>query len=79
MGRFVLGRPPFSVEEEVAFFESEGIDWLVVKNAGGLRSRSKLDAARQLGLPVVMQKRPKRPNVSVVWTVAECMAWLDAL
>ncbi|MDG1999470.1 MAG: cobalt-precorrin-6A reductase [Amylibacter sp.] len=79
MGQFVLGRPPFSVEEEVAFFEAEGIDWLVVKNAGGLRSRSKLDAARQLGLPVVMQKRPKRPNVSVVWTVAECMAWLDAL
>jgi precorrin-6A/cobalt-precorrin-6A reductase len=79
MGRFVLGRPPFSVEEEVAFFEAEGIDWLVVKNAGGLRSRSKLDAARQLGLPVVMQKRPKRPHASVVWTVAGCIAWLEAL
>lgn len=78
-GRFVVGRPPFSIEEEVAFFESEGIDWLVVKNAGGTRSRSKLDAARQLGLPVVMQKRPKRPEAAVVWTVDECVAWLDAL
>lgn len=78
-GRFVVGRPPFSVQEEVAFFKAEGIDWLVVKNAGGTRSRSKLDAARQLGLPVVMQKRPKRPEATVVWTVADCAAWLDAL
>ena len=77
-GRFVVGRPPFSVEEEVAFFETEGVDWLVVKNAGGVRSRSKLDAARQLGLPVVMQKRPKRPDGPVVWSVAACVDWLEA-
>ncbi len=78
-GRFVVGRPPFSIEEEVAFFEAEGIEWLVVKNAGGTRSRSKLDAARQLGLPVVMQKRPKRPEADVVWSVEDCAAWLDRL
>lgn len=78
-GEFVVGRPPFSIEEEVAFFTAEGIEWLVVKNAGGTRSRSKLDAARQLGLPVVMQKRPMRPNAEVVWTVDACTAWLDAL
>jgi precorrin-6A/cobalt-precorrin-6A reductase len=75
-GRFIVGRPPFSIDEEVAFFKAEGIDWLVVKNAGGTRSRSKLDAARQLGLPVVMQKRPKRPEATVVWSVQDCMAWL---
>ncbi len=75
-GRFVVGRPPFSIEEEVAFFKAEGIEWLVVKNAGGTRSRSKLDAARQLGLPVVMQKRPKRPEAAVVWSVKDCVAWL---
>lgn len=76
-GRFVVGRPPFSIDEEVAFFRAEGIEWLVVKNAGGARSHSKLDAARLLGLPVVMQKRPKRPDADVVWTVAQCAAWLD--
>ncbi len=77
-GKFVVGRPPFSVEEEVSFFKREKIDWLVVKNAGGERSRSKLDAARLLGLPVVMQKRPKRPGGVVVWSVKDCVAWLDA-
>ncbi|MDB9857724.1 cobalt-precorrin-6A reductase [Amylibacter sp.] len=77
-GEFVIGRPPFSVEEEVVFFKRENIEWLVVKNAGGERSRSKLDAARMLRLPVVMQKRPKRPESKVVWSVEDCLAWLDA-
>lgn len=78
-GQFVLGRPPFSLEEEVALFKAERVDWLVVKNAGGKRSRSKLDAAQQLGIPVLMLKRPKRPEGAVVWTVSDCIAWLNAL
>ena len=77
-GRFVVGRPPFSIAEEVAFFQAESVEWLVVKNAGGARSRSKLDAARQLGLPVVMQRRPAVPDVPFVETVAACVAWLGA-
>lgn len=83
-GRFVVGRPPFSIAEEVTFFQAKSVDWLVVKNAGGARSRSKLDAARQLGLPVVMQRRPSLPFVSsvadvpFVETVAACVAWLGA-
>ncbi|MDR6266216.1 cobalt-precorrin-6A reductase [Roseobacter sp. N2S] len=76
-GRFVVGRPPFSIAEEVAFFQSESVEWLVVKNAGGTRSRSKLDAARQLGLPVVMQRRPALPDVPVVDRVSACVAWLE--
>lgn len=77
-GRFVVGRPPFSIEEEVAFFTGESVDWLVVKNAGGARSRSKLDAARQLGLPVVMQRRPALPDAPVMRSVPDCLAWLAA-
>ncbi len=53
-GEYRIGRPPFSVEDEVALFRELGVDWLVVKNAGGVASRSKLDAARQLGIPVAM-------------------------
>jgi precorrin-6A/cobalt-precorrin-6A reductase len=78
-GRFVIGRPPFSIAEEVAFFQAEDVAWLVVKNAGGARSRSKLDAARQLGLPVVMQRRPDLPDAAVVGTVAACLVWLRGL
>lgn len=76
-GRFVVGRPPFSVEEEVDFFVSERIDWIVVKNSGGERSKSKLLAARQLGLPVAMIKRPVVPDCAVVASAAEACEWLQ--
>ncbi len=75
-GRFQVGRPPFSVADEIAFFKAEAIDWLVVKNSGGMASRSKLDAARALGLPVVLQRRPALPPVARVETVEDCLSWL---
>lgn len=34
-GEFLVGTPPFTIAEEVALFLEKGIDWLVVKNAGG--------------------------------------------
>lgn len=76
-GRFVVGRPPFSVQEEMDFFVSEGVDWIVVKNSGGERSKSKLVAARQLGLPVAMIERSVVPDCDMVSSAEEACAWLD--
>lgn len=76
-GRFVIGRPPFSVREEVDFFQSEGVDWVVVKNSGGERSKSKLIAARELGLPVAMIEREDVPDCEVVSTAEEACEWLE--
>lgn len=77
-GRYVIGKPPFSVEEELTFYRREEIDWVVVKNAGGAASYSKLAAARQLGLPVIIQRRPSLPaGVSAVETVRDTLAWID--
>lgn len=78
-GRFLVGRPPFPVADEVALFESLGVNWLVVKNAGGERSRTKLIAARQLAIPVLMIRRPCMPDVARVETVADAVAWAIAL
>jgi len=78
-GEFLVGRPPFSVSEERELFERLGVDWLVVKNAGGMRSTSKLVAARELGLKVAMIKRPKQPRAARVGTVAEAFDWIKAL
>ncbi len=75
-GRFQVGRPPFSIEDEIAFFKAEGIDWLVVKNSGGDASRSKLDAARALGLPVILQRRQAVPDVPLVVSAKACVDWL---
>lgn len=74
---FIVGRPPFSIEDEITLFKILAVDWLVVKNSGGDASRSKLDAARCLGLPVAMLRRPKLSAEIVVKTVDECLDWID--
>ncbi|MGR3491184.1 MAG: cobalt-precorrin-6A reductase [Shimia sp.] len=76
-GEYIVGRPPFSVDDEVALFGRLGIDWLVVKNAGGAASATKLIAARRLGIPVAMIARPAQPDAPRVATVEEAMAWLS--
>jgi len=78
-GSFVIGRPPFSIKAEVELFQRLGIDWLVVKNAGGTASRSKLDAARVLEIPVLMIRRPAPVDGPKVETVAEALAWVAGL
>ena len=78
-GEFLVGRPPFPVADEVALFQRLKIDWLVVKNAGGARSESKLIAARQLKIPVLMIRRPPMPDADRVETVQEALAWVTNL
>ena len=78
-GRFLVGRPPFSVADEVALFTKLAVDVLVVKNAGGAASRTKLTAARQLGIPVLMIARPPTGNWAVVNDVEAALAWVAAL
>ncbi|MGB7317862.1 MAG: cobalt-precorrin-6A reductase [Planktotalea sp.] len=77
-GEFLIGRPPFSVEDEIALFKSLGVDWLIVKNAGGNASFSKLDAARTLGIRVGMIKRPALPEARSVSTIEQAIDWGSA-
>lgn len=78
-GRYLVGRPPFSVEAEKELFTRLGVDWLVVKNAGGDAPRSKLIAARELGLPVAMIERPEQPHAYRVETVEDALNWVADL
>lgn len=78
-GRYLVGRPPFSVEDEVTLFAELKVDWLVVKNAGGAMSATKLTAARQLGLPVLMIGRPPAGDWAVVNTVDAALDWVAGL
>ncbi len=75
-GQYLVGRPPFSQADEVALFRRLEVDWLVVKNAGGEGARAKLQAARELGLPVLMLARPAPPQGAVVDSVAGALNWL---
>ena len=74
-GEYLIGRPPFSVEAEVDLFKQLGVDWLVVKNAGGEASTSKLVAAQQLGIKVAMIARPPQPDAPAVETVEAALEW----
>lgn len=78
-GEYLVGRPPFSVEDEVALFRRLGVDWLVVKNSGGQASRSKLDAARTLGIRVALMRRPAQPEATRFQTVEEALGWVRGL
>ncbi|MEM1006461.1 MAG: precorrin-6A/cobalt-precorrin-6A reductase, partial [Pseudomonadota bacterium] len=45
-------------------------------NAGGTGARAKLDAARALGLPVLMIDRPVLPQRRELSGVAQVLEWL---
>ena len=78
-GRFLVGRPPFSVGDEVQLFSALGVDYLIVKNAGGAASRTKLTAAKQLGIPVLMIARPPQGDWPVVDSVDAALDWVRGL
>jgi len=70
---------PFGLEAERALLRDRGIEVLVTKNSGGTATRAKLDAARELGVPVVMVRMPDPPaGVTVAETWEEALGWLEA-
>ncbi|WP_424970320.1 cobalt-precorrin-6A reductase [Dinoroseobacter sp. S76] len=76
-GEFLVGRPPFPETEEIALFQRLGVTLLVVKDAGGAASRSKLDAARALGIRVIMIDRPDLSDLPQVASVPDALAWIE--
>ncbi len=49
----------------------------MTKNAGGSATEKKLDAARALGIPVVMIARPPAAPGETVPDIAGALTWLD--
>ena len=55
---------------------AHAIDVLVTKNSGGPLTAGKLAAARELGVPVVMVRRPTAPAPAACATVDEAVSWV---
>jgi len=72
----IVSRGPFALEGELDMLRTRGIAWIVARNSGGDGARAKIDAARMLGLPVIMIARPQLPERLRVESVAAIMQWL---
>jgi precorrin-6A/cobalt-precorrin-6A reductase len=73
----LLDRGPFSLADELTLLREHAVDVVVTKDSGGHMTEAKLIAARELGLPVVLVRRPALPaGVPVVATVEDALAWL---
>ena len=55
----IMDPGPFSVGRERALLLEHGIDVLVSRNSGGSAVAAKIEASRELGLPVLMLARPE--------------------
>jgi precorrin-6A/cobalt-precorrin-6A reductase len=75
-GEFLVRPKTQSVESEMDFLMEKRVDWMVVRNTGGGSAQGMLEAARSLGIPVAMIRRPRQPAVPRTQTVSEAVAWI---
>src|SRR5437899_1935001 len=61
--KIVIGRGPFTLAGEEKLLRQHAIELIIAKNSGGDATYAKIAAARALGLPVVMIRRPAKPPV----------------
>ncbi|MGD0455030.1 MAG: cobalt-precorrin-6A reductase [Solirubrobacteraceae bacterium] len=71
----LLDRGPYTVDGELALVDEHRVELVITKDSGGAHTEAKLQAARQRGLPVIVVRRPARPDVATVSTVADALAW----
>ena len=75
--QLVAGRGPFDPEAETMLLEREKIDVLVSKNSGGAATYAKIEAARRLGIAVVMIARPQKLRGHAVENAEAAVIWLE--
>jgi len=75
----IPARGPFRLADELGLLRRIAVSVIVTKNSGGVATEPKLEAARLLGIEVLMVARPPAPVYpETVATAAEALGWLDA-
>jgi precorrin-6A/cobalt-precorrin-6A reductase len=76
--KLILARGPFSLADELALMKRERIEALVTKNSGGRATYPKIEAARALGIEVVLLRRPPAPEAEALHDLDSVVAWIAA-
>lgn len=78
--QLIRSRGPYRYDDERRLMLGHGTDLLVTKDSGGSYTRAKLDAAADLGVPVVIITRPSVPSgVALATDVTQVVDWLSTL
>mgnify|MGYP002479161331 CR=1 FL=1 len=72
----ICARGPFGLTAELELMRERQITVLVTKNSGGSATYAKLEAARMLGIPVIMIARPPAQDTPRTKDAAMALAWL---
>lgn len=74
----LVARGPFGRDSEAELMSRHGIDVLVTKASGGRSTEGKIEAARSLGLPVIVLRRPPSEPGEAVGTVEAALEWVES-
>lgn len=73
----ITGRPPYSLDDEIALIDEHAIDALLTKQSGGNATVSKIAAALRRNIPIVAIRRPLPEPGESVDNVDAALNWLE--
>jgi precorrin-6A/cobalt-precorrin-6A reductase len=76
--KVILARGPFALADEERLMREEGIELLVTKNSGGAATYPKIEAARRLGVTVIVVRARLQPNAETATDLSTALAWIKA-
>ncbi|MES5100863.1 cobalt-precorrin-6A reductase [Agrobacterium sp. BA1120] len=71
---YITARGPFALDDEMTLLRDNRVAFIVSKNSGGTAAYAKIEAARRLGITVLMIERPAISRTATVPTIDAALA-----